>query len=107
MDIKLRARLSAYSKIESVAQSSSGTPIPDSSNAGSLVGVSKDGEYTLYSTVSKHEIDSLFMDVVPDDVVTKDQIDSLFPNTSNNGGVPSTPTDENRVTFEDIDKLFK
>lgn len=110
MDIKLRARLSAYSRIESITQVSNNTPTPDVNSAGSLVGVNKDGEYTLYKTVGKEEIDSLFMDVVPDDVVSKEEIDSLFSANGESSHVPVTPqapASGNNVTFEDIDSLFK
>ena len=54
MDIKLRARITAYSKVDSIEGTISDLP-----------------------TVDKEHIDTLF-DGRPDRVVTKEEIDSLF-----------------------------
>lgn len=117
MDIKLRARLSAYSKIESINGLTSNTPVPDATAAGSVIGVNNSGNYTLFPTVSRAEIDNLFGDVGTDDVVTKDDIDTLFPEEE----VRDEPVTKDQidtlfiedepqistVSFEDIDSLFK
>lgn len=97
MDIKLRARLSAYSKIESINGLTSNTPVPDATAAGSVLGVNNSGNYTLFPTVSHAEIDTLFGNVGTDDIVTKDEIDTLFPEEE-----PEVST----VSFADIDSLF-
>lgn len=60
MDIKLRARLSAYSKIESIDGVNSNVPAPDATAAGNVLGVNNSGKYTLFPTVSTAEIDTLF-----------------------------------------------
>ena len=100
MDIKLRARLSAYSKIESVDGVNSNVPAPDATAAGNVLGVNNSGKYTLFPTVSTAEINALFTDIIPDEVVTKDDIDTLFE-----------PDDEepeiSTVSYADIDSLFK
>ena len=98
MDIKLRARLSAYSKIESISGLNSITPVPDATAAGSVLGVNNTGNYTLFPTVSTAEIDNLFGDVGTDDIVTKEEIDTLFKEEE-----PEITT----VSFADIDALFK
>ena len=98
MDIKLRARLSAYSKIESISGLNSNTPVPDATAAGSVLGVNKTGNYTLFPTVTESEIDSLFMDIIPDEIVTKEEIDTLFTEEEK----PEVST----VSFADIDSLF-
>ena len=97
MDIKLRARLSAYSKIESISGLNSNTPVPDATAAGSVLGVNNTGNYTLFPTVTEAEIDKLFGDVGQDEVVTKEEIDTLFP---------EEPAVEETVSKEQIDTLF-
>lgn len=99
MDIKLRARLSAYSKIESINGSNSGMslPLPDDSAAGSVLGVNSNGSYTLFQRVPEQEIQSLFGDITPDSVVTKEDIDELFETET---------TKHTMVTKEAIDTLF-
>lgn len=117
MDIKLRARLSAYSKIESINGLTSNTPVPDATAAGSVLGVNNSGNYTLFPTVSTAEIDNLFGDVGTDDIVTKEEIDTLFPDEQ----VKDEPVSKDQidtlfkeeepeittVSFADIDALFK
>lgn len=117
MDIKLRARLSAYSKIESINGLTSNTPVPDATAAGSVIGVNNSGSYTLFPTVSVAEIDNLFGDVGTDDIVTKEEIDTLFPDEQvRDEPVSKEEIDtlfENEkpeittVSFADIDSLFK
>lgn len=117
MDIKLRARLSAYSKIESLSGLNSNTPVPDATAAGSVLGVNNSGNYTLFPTVSESEIDKLFGDVGQDDIVTKDEIDTLFPDEQVNDEpvskdqidtlFPEEEPEVSTVSFADIDSLFK
>lgn len=98
MDIKLRARLSAYSKIESISGLNSNTPVPDATSVGSVLGVNNSGMYTLFPTVKQEDIDGLFTDVIPDEIVSKEDIDTLFEE--------ETVTDE-PVSKEQIDTLFE
>ncbi len=115
MDIKLRARLSAYSKIESIGGLNSNTPVPDATAAGSVLGVNKTGSYTLFPTVSQAEIDNLFGDVVTDEIVTKEEIDTLFPEQEMEESVSKDQIDTlfaeeeseiKTISFADIDSLF-
>ena len=79
MDIKLRARLSAYSKVESI-QAGVTKPDPELAHAGKILGVSTSGNYTLFDSVDKQKINSLFADSTPVvTTITKDEIDRLFP----------------------------
>ena len=75
MDIKLRARLSAYSKVDSITSLQSYVPVPEATNAGNILGVGNAGEYTLIGTASPSDIDNIFTPVV-DNTVTKDEIDA-------------------------------
>lgn len=116
MDIKLRARLSAYSKIESINGLNSNTPVPDATAAGSVLGVNNSGNYTLFPTVSHAEIDNLFGNVGTDDIVTKDEIDTLFPEEEVKDEpvtkdqidtlFPEEEPEVSTVSFADIDSLF-
>lgn len=77
MDIKLNARLAAYSKVDSFG--SSILPDPDSSNEGDILGVNSDGDYMLMDCVTKEAIDTLFSGEITEPVsVKKDTIDTLF-----------------------------
>lgn len=116
MDIKLRARLSAYSKIESISGLNSNTPVPDATSAGSVLGVNNSGMYTLFPTVKQEDIDGLFTDVIPDEVVSKEDIDTLFEETVTDEPVSKEQIDTlfeeeepvvSTVSFADIDSLFK
>lgn len=88
MNIKLRARLSAYSKINSVS--------------------------TLVPVVNEDDIDTLFKDVPADTVVDKDDIDSLFKNEPTSEPVTKEEIDSlfgeqdttSSVTKDEIDGLF-
>ena len=95
MDIKLRARLSAYSKVSSI---STQIPLPESSDSGSVLGVNESGKYELYPRVSHESIDSLFTGQLDEPrVITKNEIDTLFENTD---------TDTKSVSRSQIDSLF-
>ena len=96
MDIKLNARLAAYSKIDSL--DSNKFPKPDSSNAGDVLGVTGNGEYGLIDCVTNESIDTLFDgQITPAVSVNKDTIDTLFTDDQ----------DVEIVSKEAIDSLFK
>ena len=75
MNIKLHAKLSAYSKIAKVNE----LPEPTSSDIGGFLGVGTDGQYTIFKNVSENKIDDLFegeeIEVTSNN---KSLIDSLF-----------------------------
>lgn len=98
MDIKLRARLSAYSKIESINSLNSNTPVPDATAAGNVLGVSNTGNYTLFPMVKSEDIDSLFTNTDTETIVSKEDIDSLFEKDN---------SEFESVTKDEIDSLFK
>ena len=96
MDIKLNARLAAYSKIESL--DSNKLPKPDSSNQGDILGVNGEGNYSLIDCVTNEAIDTLFNGQITEAVsVNKDTIDTLFIDDS----------DAEIVSKAAIDSLFK
>lgn len=113
MNIKLRARLSAYSKLST--ESSSSLPnVEDFEGDGFVTVTNKkyavqpveritetdiDGMFgDTETTVSKEQIDSLFITEPSDSygTVSKDEIDTLFDNDDEVG----------TVSFADIDSLF-
>ena len=98
MDIKLRARLSAYSKIESISGlgNSSSLPKPTVTDSGQVLGVNSSGNYTLFPSIQKEDIDTLFADLVEEETVTKEEIDELFPEDDETVS----------VTKDEIDSLF-
>lgn len=75
MNIKLHAKLAAYTKVTNVNQ----FPEPTSSDIGGFVGVGTDGQYTIFKNVSENKIDDLFegeeIEVTSNN---KSLIDSLF-----------------------------
>lgn len=77
MDIKLRARLTAYSKVDSIEGTVSNLP-----------------------TIDKEHIDSLF-DGPKDRVVTKEEIDTLFDAPEN-----TKDNKIGTVSYSAIDSLF-
>lgn len=100
MDIKLRARLSAYSKIDSVEAVSSNVPLPDATKAGNVLGVSNTGVYTLFPSINQERVDTLFTDEEVDTTVLKDEIDTLFIETHAPVVVTKDAVD---TLFEDVD----
>ena len=98
MDIKLRARLSAYSKIESVQGLSGNMPDPDATKAGNVLGVGTNGQYTLFGRVTEEDINSKFAAVGEPEVADKREIDELFEDTA-------AGTTES-VSKDKIDELF-
>ena len=95
MEMKIRARLSAYSKVDSM--SGMGVPAADVSNAGAILTVDENGQYRLMSSISNEQVDNLFTEEIAPTVVDKDTIDSLFKETAE---------DERPVGKEEIDSLF-
>lgn len=74
MNIKLRARLQAYGKLDI---SKNVLPDPTIEDAGKFVGVGHDGEYVLFTNATDSTIDHLFKD--GDETNGKQSfIDSLF-----------------------------
>lgn len=91
MEIKLRARLSAYSKLESIEEIHNLASVP----AAAIDKLFNNVEDTL---VTPGDIDALFPAVEPDKVISKEEIDKLFTVTEDN---------TRRVTESEIDKLFQ
>ena len=56
MDIKLHAKLAAYTKIANINQ----LPKPTSADIGGFVRVGNDGQYIIYKTATENNIDELF-----------------------------------------------
>lgn len=75
MNIKLHARLSAYSKIDSL-----NSPIPNPSNedSGSVLGVDEFGKYTLFSATTPADIDTLFDRRSKTSTPSRNIIDNMF-----------------------------
>lgn len=91
MELKLRARLSAYSKVDSIGSNS--LPDPSTGNVGDVLGVGSSGGYELVPTVTTSDIDELFAETDSKATsITKDEIDSLFDDTT--------------VSLAQIDSLF-
>ena len=115
MDIKIRARLSAYSKIDS--NISSNLPSPGTGSVGAIVGVGSDGTYTLFHNVDESNVDTLFTTTTQPSLVTKDTIDTLFVVEDKEPSVPKDQIDTlftneegdtiSSVSFSAIDTLFK
>lgn len=78
MNIKLHAKLAAYSKISDI-KTEMGLPEPTPSDIGGFVGVGVDGKYTIFKNVSRSRIDELFTEEGIDvNATNKALIDSLF-----------------------------
>jgi hypothetical protein len=95
MEMKIRARLSAYSKVDSI--SGMGVPAADASNAGAILTVDENGQYRLMSSISNEQVDNLFTEEILPDIVDKDTIDTLFK---------ETVEDDRPIGKEEIDSLF-
>lgn len=87
MDIKLTARLSAYSKIDSLNSISNPTVTPEVIDT-----LFPQNGYS--ASVTKKDIDNLFIEEESDKVVDKEQIDELFDETTR------------KVSYTEIDTLF-
>ena len=114
MDIKIRARLSAYSKIASVEGVSTSLPLPGIDNVGAVLGVGNEGQYTLFPTVKNEQVDEMFLGMDVAQSVEKDEIDTLFkdeeqPVSVTKGAIVSLFEGEEEDTIvekDDIDELF-
>ena len=93
MDIKLRTRLSAYSKVDSISKNT--LPDADILKEGYVVGVSEKGDYTLFPPIGTEDVESLFDGSHQDQTATKDEITGLFQEKK--------PVS---VTKDDISELF-
>ena len=111
MDIKLRARLSAYSKVEAVRATIDDIPTIKNSDIDGLF----PGQ--VETAVSKGKIDTLFAEEKKPIAVDKATIDTLFDNTgTTHSAVDKSAIDtlfENdndatigRVSYAAIDSLF-
>ena len=90
MEIKLRARLAAYSKLDSIENNAPAVP---NSAIDSLF---KDGRFDY--VVTKEDIDTvLFATMEKDRVVDDAEIDTLFT---------STTEPDRKVSYAEIDSLF-
>ena len=90
MEIKLRARLAAYSKLDSIENNAPKVP---NSAIDTLFNTDR-----IEHVVSKEDIDKiLFANMEKDRVVETKEIDNLFDGTSE---------PDRKVTFSEIDSLF-
>lgn len=77
MDIKLRARLRAYGKLD-ISQDY--MPHPTKEDAGKFVGIGSDGNYTLFENATEEHIDNIINETSVNDIpdTKKSFIDSMF-----------------------------
>lgn len=77
MNIKLRARLRAYGKLD-ISQDY--MPHPTKEDAGKFVGIDNEGNYTLFENATKEHIDDIINNTSDLDApeVKKSFIDSMF-----------------------------
>lgn len=110
MDIKLRARLSAYSKVDSINKECEHEYVSEEQ----IDELFKD--MTKPESVTKDEIDGLFTDIKEPESVSKDEIDTLFEKTTEPESVTKEEIDDlfedkedsiTSVSFKEIDSLFK
>jgi hypothetical protein len=114
LDIKLRARLSAYSKVNSMVDSGSTLPDPSYSDGNAVLGVTN-GEYKLIPSIGAKSIDTLFTDMDTPTSVEKSEIDTLFkeeavPESVNKDEIDSlfnSTDDVGTVSYSQIDSLFR
>ena len=95
MDIKLRARLSAYSKVNN-ADFNNQIPIPTGDNKGDVLGVNNSGDYTFLDIVNTSYIDTLFEKTPEPEEYTiagEENIDTVLDDTT-------------LVSYSNIDSLF-
>ena len=98
MDIKLRARLSAYSKIESIqGMNNNNLPHPDAAAEGHVLGVGSNGQYTLIRRVTPEDMSEKWGQAQSPEVTSKEWIGTLFDR-------PAEATDV--INKETIDSLF-
>lgn len=77
MDIKLRARLRAYGKLD-ISQDY--MPHPTKEDAGKFVGIDTEGKYTLFENATEEHIDNIINETSVNDIpdTKKSFIDSMF-----------------------------
>lgn len=77
MDIKLRARLRAYGKLD-ISQDY--LPHPTKSDAGKFVGIDAEGNYTLFDNATEKHIDDIIKNNASENISEgkKSFIDSMF-----------------------------
>lgn len=115
MDIKLRARLSAYSKISSIEGVNQTLPLVGADDVGAVLGVGNDGNYTLLKSVSNDSVDEMFTYSTYPTPVEKPDIDKLFEEKDKPSSVTKDEIDTlfgdkdttSAVGKEDIDSLFQ
>lgn len=109
MNIKLNARLSAYSKVDSITHECS----IESVTEPQIDELFKDLDTP--QSVTKSEIDDLFIGEDKPESVTKENIDELFTETEDPESVTKENIDElfdnqkdtiTTVSFKEIDSLF-
>ena len=113
MDIKLRARLTAYSKVDSI--NNVNLPNPEVLDAGNILGVGEHGDYTLFPSIDIGKVDTLFTPEESSTIVSKDTIDTLFTSKENPEAVDKAIIDtlfndgksDTKVDETDIDTLFE
>lgn len=59
MDIKIKAKLSAYTKINGFTS----LPLPKPENVGKVLGVGEEFDYEFFSPISNEEIDEILGDI--------------------------------------------
>ena len=107
MDIKLRARLSAYAKIDSVQTLNSELPSPYLKDSGAVLGVGDAGKYTLFPSVGVEDIENLFRNKESVSTVDKTEIDGLFDKKETAESVTKSEIDTlfmKKTTAEAVDK---
>lgn len=111
MDIKLRARLSAYSKVSAIS---------GEGDCEHIIITDKDIDNLFENidepqSVKKNEIDSLFVTQEEPESVTKNEIDSLFEEVAEPESVSKDDIDDlfvpeeetiTSVSYKEIDSLF-
>lgn len=77
MDIKLRARLRAYGKLD-ISQDY--LPHPTANDAGKFLGIGNDGTYTLFENATEEHIDDIINNNASENISDgkKSFIDSMF-----------------------------
>ena len=91
MNIKLRARLTAYSKIETTTDTEPSIPDDTPESSGGIQGVNSSGDYTIYPSVTRDDIDSLFN-------YSDTDVDTLF--------LDDSELDASTINRKEIDSLF-
>lgn len=111
MDIKLRARLSAYSKVDSISTGECAHEFITEPDIDKLF-----EDLDTPQSVKKDEIDNLFTEQEEPKSVSKDEIDKLFGTTDEPESVSKEDIDDlfvdgedtvTSVSYSEIDSLFR